>query len=65
MIIPDHLIRDLNKSTRPVVLYRNEQGEFVYGFVLRADEFITSLQQMDEARKKAGLPSVDDVSNPL
>ncbi len=65
MIIPDHLIRGLNSSTRPVVLYRNEHGDVVYGFVLRADEFITSLRQMDEARRKAGLPAIDDVGNPL
>ncbi|UAN48612.1 hypothetical protein KGP17_15335 [Serratia sp. JSRIV001] len=65
MIIPDHLIRGLSNSTRPIVLYRNEYGDFVYGFVLRPDEFVTSLAQMTEARKMAGLPTVDDVDNPL
>jgi hypothetical protein len=65
MIIPDHLIRGLNNSTRPVVLYRNEAGDFIYGFVMRPDEFVTSLKQMGEARKMAGLPIVDDAGNPL
>ncbi|MDF7681217.1 hypothetical protein PT300_11735 [Enterobacteriaceae bacterium ESL0689] len=66
MIIPDHLIRGLNNSTRPVVLYRNEYGDVVYGFVLRHDEFVTSVQQMAEARKAAGLSVVDDsADNPL
>lgn len=65
MIIPDHLIRGLSSSTRPVVLYRNEYGDVVYGFVLRPDEFVTSVRQMNEARKTAGLSTVDDVDNPL
>lgn len=65
MIIPDHLIRGLSNSTRPIVLYRNAYGDFTYGFVMRPDEFITSLKQMGEARKMAGLPTVDDVGNPL
>jgi hypothetical protein len=65
MIIPDHLIRGLSSSTRPVVLYRNEYGDVIYGFVLRSDEFVTSVQQMAEARKMAGLPTVDDADNPL
>ncbi|MCS4264996.1 hypothetical protein [Serratia sp. BIGb0163] len=65
MIIPDHLVRGLSNSTRPVVLYRNERGDFIYGFVMRPDEFVTSLKQMGEARKMAGLPTVDDAGNPL
>ena len=65
MIIPDHLVRGLSNSTRPVVLYRNECGDFIYGFVMRPDEFVTSLKQMGEARKMAGLPTVDDAGNPL
>jgi hypothetical protein len=65
MIIPDHLIRGLNSSTRPVVLYRNEYGDVIYGFVLRADEFVTSLTQLTEVRKMAGLSIVDEVDNPL
>jgi len=65
MIIPDHLIRGLSSSTRPVVLYRNEYGDVVYGFVLRPDEFVTSLSQLSQARKMAGLPTVDDSKNTL
>lgn len=65
MIIPDHLIRGLNNSTRPVVLYRNEYGDVVYGFVLKPEEFVTSLQQMEDARKTAGFSTVDDADNPL
>lgn len=59
MIIPDHLVRGLNGSTRPVVLFRNEHGNVIYGFVLRPDEFVTSMHQMNEALKLAGLPPVD------
>lgn len=65
MTIPDHLIRGLNSSTRPIVLYRNEYGDVVYGFVLRSDEFVTSVQLMTDARKMAGLPAVDGSNNPL
>lgn len=65
MIIPDHFIRGLRGSTRPIVLYRNECGDVIYGFVLRHDEFVTSIRQMAEARKSAGLPFVDDGDNPL
>ena len=65
MIIPDHLIRGLNDSTRPVVLYRNEYGDVIYGFVFRPGEFVTSLAQQAEMRKTAGLSAVDDADNPL
>ncbi|WP_324028611.1 hypothetical protein GC087_14610 [Pantoea sp. JZ2] len=65
MIIPDHLVRGLNNSTRPVVLFRNQYGNVVYGFVLHPDEFVTSVQQMAEARKTAGISAVDDADNPL
>ena len=65
MIIPDHLIRGLSGSTRPVVIYRNESGDVIYGFVLRHDEFVTSLQQMVDARRTAGLSSIEDIKNPL
>lgn len=65
MIIPDHLIRGLRNSTRPVVLYRNEYGNVIYGFVMRQDEFVTSVAQQAEVRKMAGLPTVDDIDIPL
>lgn len=65
MVIHDYLIRGLTSSTRPVVIYRNNCGEFVCGFVLRPDEFITSLPQMAEMLKMAGLSTFDDVSNPI
>lgn len=65
MIIPDHLIRGLSSSTRPVVLYRNEYGDVIYGFVLKPDEFVTSVRQMEDARKTAGFSAVDDADNPL
>ncbi|MFP2239932.1 hypothetical protein ACLEX4_15565 [Pseudescherichia vulneris] len=65
MIIPDHLIRGLSSSTRPVVLYRNAYGDVIYGFVLKPDEFVTSVRQMGDARKSAGFSAVDDADNPL
>lgn len=65
MIIPDHLIRGLSSSTRPVVLYRNEYGDVIYGFVLKPDEFVTSVRQIEDGRKTAGFSAVDDVDNPL
>ena len=33
--IPDHLINSLLESTRPVIIYRHEDGSFRCGFVLR------------------------------
>lgn len=65
MIIPDHLIRGLSSSTRPIVIYRNEYGDVIYGFVMRSDEYVTSVAQQSEARKMAGLPTVDEAGNPL
>ncbi|EOW6510842.1 hypothetical protein ACOZXQ_000561 [Cronobacter malonaticus] len=65
MFVPDHLIKGLKNSTRPVVLYRNERGDVTFGFVLCPDEFVTSIRQLADARKTAGLPSIDDTDNPL
>lgn len=51
MYIPDHLILGIHDSTRPLVIRRNRDGSFKDGFVLRPDEFVTSLALIDEARK--------------
>lgn len=56
MYIPDSLIRGLKNSTRPIILYRNEEGDFIDGFVLRADEFVASLSMLNELRKAVELP---------
>lgn len=57
MIIPDHLIRGFSDSYRPMIIFRNEDGSFRSGFVLRVDEFVISLRQQAEARRMAGLPA--------
>ena len=56
MIIPDHLVRGLGNSTNPVILFRDHFGEVTHGFVLRSDEFVTSIDQLNDAKKLAGLP---------
>lgn len=55
MHIPDHLINALHDTTRPLVIYRHEDGSFKCGFVLREDEFITSYHLFLEALYLAGL----------
>lgn len=65
MYIPDELIKGLHESTRPLVIYRHDDGVFKCGFVLRQDEFVTSLVMLNEVRKAAGLPIVDVCGNPL
>lgn len=63
--IPDNMVRGLHDNTRPLLIYRNDDGSFKCGFVLRPDEFVTSLIKLNEARKAAGLPIVDVLGNPL
>lgn len=55
MIIPVHSIRGFEESNRPVIIFRNEDGTFASGFVLRDDEFVTSERMNREALKAAGL----------
>lgn len=59
MHIPEHLIPDLNDSTRPVIIYRNSDGTFAEGFVLRDDEFVASLDIIRAAMNSAGIPAID------
>lgn len=51
MYIPDHLILGIHDSDRSLVIRRNRDGSFKDGFVMRPDEFVTSLSLIDEARK--------------
>ncbi|GAB7444063.1 hypothetical protein OUHCRE11_32360 [Enterobacter asburiae] len=55
MYIPDHLINSLLESTRPVVIYRHEDGSFRCGFVLREDEFVTSFKLLLQTLSMAGM----------
>ncbi|KAB0177188.1 hypothetical protein F7F04_28030 [Escherichia coli] len=51
-------------STRPVVVYRNSDGSFQCGFVMRSNEVVVSLSLLSEVRELAGLP-VDDIQKQL
>lgn len=51
MYIPDHLIMGFHQSTRAVVIYRNGDGSFRSGFVMRSDEFVASIELIENARK--------------
>lgn len=59
MHIPDHLIPSLHESCRPVIIYRNEDGSFASGFVLRENEFVANLNMIRAAIESAGLTSLD------
>ncbi|HED6269657.1 TPA: hypothetical protein R5X29_000734 [Enterobacter sichuanensis] len=48
MYIPDHLIMGLHQSTRAVVIYRNGDGSFRSGFVMRVGEFIANVETFNE-----------------
>lgn len=64
MYIPDDLIKGLTTANGPVVLYLRA-GVPTSGFLLREDEFVTSLRVLDDGRKKAGLPPVEYIKNKL
>lgn len=59
MYIPDHLIPEFNENTRPVIIYRNSDGTFAGGFVLRNDEFVASLKMIKAAMDSAGIHVID------
>lgn len=59
MHIPEHLIPEFNDSTRPVIIYRNSDGTFAEGFVLRDDEYVASLDMIRAAMNSAGIPAID------
>ncbi|ENC8228882.1 hypothetical protein ABK431_005388 [Escherichia coli] len=62
--IPASLIPGFYESTRPVVVYRNSDGSFQCGFVMRSNEVVVSLSLLSEVRELAGLP-VDDIQKQL
>ncbi len=64
MYIPDDLIKGLVTADGPVLLYFCA-GVPTSGFLLREDEFVTSLRVLADARKKAGLPPVGYRRNKL
>ncbi len=53
--IPSNLIPGFHESTQPVVVYRNRDGSFKSGFVMRQDEAVVSLSLLRETRKLAGI----------
>ncbi|WP_208951700.1 hypothetical protein [Rahnella sp. ChDrAdgB13] len=64
MYIPDDLIKGLVTTDGPVLLYFCA-GVPTSGFLLREDEFVTSLRTFQDARKKAGLPPTEYRRNRL
>ena len=65
MYIPDHAIKGLHDSTRPLVIYRHKDGTFKCGLVMRCDEFITTFALLQEVNRMAGLLIVDAYGNPI
>ncbi|NYW97823.1 hypothetical protein C6552_27220 [Escherichia coli] len=51
-------------AVHPVVVYRNSDGSFQCGFVMRSNEVVVSLSLLSEVRELAGLP-VDDIQKQL
>lgn len=56
MQITNDVVPGTTSYTGPVLVYLNN-GYIQGGFILRPDEFVTSLTALDEARKLAGLPA--------
>lgn len=54
MHISDDVIPGATGHTGPVLIYL-ESGRISGGFLLRSDEFVTSLTALDETRQHAGL----------
>lgn len=55
MKIPVNLIPGFFESTRPIVVFRNEDGSFKSGFVMRSSEFIASASILSGGYKSAGI----------
>ena len=54
MHITDELVPGASAHTGPVLVYLTE-GRVQGGFILREDEFVTSITALNETRKLAGL----------
>lgn len=63
MLIQDEMIKGLKESTRPIVLYRHPDGTIRNGFVMRADEFVTSLSALRDVCQAAGFQIVENQAN--
>lgn len=59
MLIPEEKIPDFDQFERPFVIFRNADGEFLNGFVLATDEFITSFNSLRERCELMGIYLVD------
>lgn len=59
MFIPDEKIPGIDQYERPVVIFRNREGHFLSGFVLSADEFVTSFRSFKERCESMGIYLVD------
>jgi len=59
MFIPKEKIPNFDDFGRPVVIFRNAEGEFLNGFALAADEFITSFNSLRERCELMGIYLVD------
>lgn len=59
MIIPEDKIPGIDQYERPVVIFRNGDGEFLHGFVLAADEFVTSFRSFKQRCESMGIYLVD------
>ncbi|POP42351.1 hypothetical protein CHU32_03710 [Superficieibacter electus] len=57
MFLTDYLVPGSTGHTGAILVTVN-RGKITGGFVLRPDEFVTSLRAIDEARKMAGLSSI-------
>lgn len=53
MYIPDELIMGIHESTRALVIYRNGDGSFKNGFVMREGEFVASIESFAECYSAA------------
>lgn len=51
MYIPDEMILGIHDSTRTLVIRRNSDGSFRDGFVMRPDDFVTNMEQIEAVRK--------------
>lgn len=59
MFIPDDKIPGIEQYGRPVVIFRNSNGDFLNGFVMSADEFVTSFRSFKERCESMGIYLVD------
>ena len=59
MFMPDDKILNFERCSRPIIIYRDREGNCIGGRVLKDNEIITTFDAFSDACKNIGLFIVD------